>query len=890
MAKIRVLSLALILLAFASIMCSSCSEADTSGSGQEDEVQNNTGTGQEDPSPNDGELNILTSVFPSPKEQNPFSVENMNETFKNFILENNPNVKESDIPELEANFLYVRFLPYGKTGAYELKTYDTTLALFKHPMDYNEIRKPVVYIDETLPDSIIPYFATVPVGYEFGSTPYEILQELFLTQPIEENEEDYQKDSRFVKAMKSNRANKVISDYLKSQGLTPSQLEATVLLNAGKFEILGDEVGQSRVSAKISDFINTDNIVAWNPFPSRWRPDGTLEFIDTTFKDSTFVKEPQVQPLVGVRVTAGYLFYWRESHTDKKGYFRSPERWTFSVNYEANFDSRQFLLQDGHSWYGEDLEIEKNHTKKAWNKKFEGTHAKWCVVWTAAYNYWYGEIYGLKRPREVWALNHSLEINVYNKESSYDSLWCVLKGIQCEKYVGHHSVGAFWESIKVYIDRNYLAFYGTTIHEIAHASHYENKASAFQYNKIFVNATFSSLPNILKETYARGIQRYLTVKRYGTWEGDYNNWKDGYTGLFEDLEDADDTYAREENGEKLYCDKVSGITVPMAEKSLFKSFSWNDLKHNLMSDYPNGFIKEDGGKVSYTRADMDALFDFWETGNDSPCPIEPSSSSAPLSSSMIPSSSSSIPPSSSSALSSSSSSIANDDGPGPDFTDTRDGYVYKTTKIGSQIWLAENLRYNAEGSLCYGDDPANCDIYGKLYDWATTMNLPESCNTNSCSNQINNPHQGICPAGWHIPTLVEWNKLILFVDGKEDSDVNDPYIQFYNMHDMNHSNGSGGIYRLLAASPQWKAYFTGGGREGDDFGFSLLPGGAFFDRYEGIQGICYFWGVTEGGSRNESTFPDDSYNNFAVYKLSYASNGGYGTKKINALSIRCVKD
>ena len=79
--------------------------------------------------------------------------------------------------------MYVRFLPYGKQGVHELKTYDSSLALFKHPMDYNEIRKPVVYVDKTLP-------------------------ELFLTQPLEEDDEDNQKDSRFIKAKKSNKANK----------------------------------------------------------------------------------------------------------------------------------------------------------------------------------------------------------------------------------------------------------------------------------------------------------------------------------------------------------------------------------------------------------------------------------------------------------------------------------------------------------------------------------------------------------------------------------------------------------------------------------------------------------------------------------------------------------
>ena len=95
------------------------------------------------------------------------------------------------------------------------------------------------------------------------------------------------------------------------------------------------------------------------------------------------------------------------------------------------------------------------------------------------------------------------------------------------------------------------------------------------------------------------------------------------------------------------------------------------------------------------------------------------------------------------------------------------GQTYNTVEIGTQCWLKENLNVGTmiPGSqsqtgappiekYCYNDDPANCNIYGGLYQWDEMMlgsTLPGV--------------QGICPDGWHIPTDAEWTILTTFLGG-----------------------------------------------------------------------------------------------------------------------------
>ena len=210
----------------------------------------------------------------------------------------------------------------------------------------------------------------------------------------------------------------------------------------------------------------------------------------------------------------------------------------------------------------------------------------------------------------------------------------------------------------------------------------------------------------------------------------------------------------------------------------------------------------------------------------------------------------------------------NEKGP---FTDARDGKIYKTVRIGSQTWMAENLNHETNGSYCYEDDPANCEKYGRLYTWAAAMDSAavfseggKGCGYGRrCTPTY--PVRGVCPEGWHLPSDAEWGALEKFV---ADS----------LFGGKTYSVG----YALKSASG-WESDNGKPGDGSDAFGFGALPagyrnGGGSFG---GVLEYAYFWSSTVYGARN-------AYNRNLNYHFTYLYTNG--SNKDGAMSVRCVKD
>lgn len=186
--------------------------------------------------------------------------------------------------------------------------------------------------------------------------------------------------------------------------------------------------------------------------------------------------------------------------------------------------------------------------------------------------------------------------------------------------------------------------------------------------------------------------------------------------------------------------------------------------------------------------------------------------------------------------------------------DSRDGQVYRTTKIGSQTWMSENLNYSGTGTTgaCYDHRSYYCDAYGRLYSWA------EALNGGAPSASVPSGARGICPVGWHVPSKGEWTNLQLLVDS------------------TNRSSGT-----QLKSSIGWSG--TNNGL--DSFGFRATPGGQYTDGSSfNVSNIGYdgnWWSSTQNAT-NEAWYVAMGDNDPQVFIIfGYKSNG---------YSLRCTKD
>jgi uncharacterized protein (TIGR02145 family) len=187
-----------------------------------------------------------------------------------------------------------------------------------------------------------------------------------------------------------------------------------------------------------------------------------------------------------------------------------------------------------------------------------------------------------------------------------------------------------------------------------------------------------------------------------------------------------------------------------------------------------------------------------------------------------------------------------------------EGNIYKTIEIGSQTWMAENLK---TGTLSDGTSIAlvtdakdwsnlttpahawygnNSDVYGAVYNWHTV-------NT-----------EKLCPDGWHVPSDNEWSILIEYLGGEAiaGSKLKEEGIAHWLSPNMEADNGSG---------------------------FTALPGGVRYSNgtYGNVNRYGYWWSSTERSA-------SDSWARSVYFGYNNADRSSSSIK--SGFSVRCIKN
>jgi uncharacterized protein (TIGR02145 family) len=188
-----------------------------------------------------------------------------------------------------------------------------------------------------------------------------------------------------------------------------------------------------------------------------------------------------------------------------------------------------------------------------------------------------------------------------------------------------------------------------------------------------------------------------------------------------------------------------------------------------------------------------------------------------------------------------------------------DGNNYKTIHIGTQVWMAENLkttRYN-NGTEIPSLASLRGDQYKPLYGWYNNDEVSFKPAYGAIYNGYSVSTGKLCPVGWHVPTDVDWNRLATYLGGV---------------------SVAGGKLKESGTS-HWKSPNTGATNES---GFTALPAGFRFNgafRGTGTDGI--FWSST-GISASDPYFFNMFYNSTIL--------NVFVMPQYQILSVRCLKD
>jgi len=462
--------------------------------------------------------------------ENPYSVENMHKAYNNLKSSNANGRISGDEIEITTTHLYIKFKPKNEEELAILKR-DSTLTLYEYPLDYEILEGGTYYHDPSVPIGTPTYqYLSIPIDKEMPKgVEYDLLEELF------------------------------IPDEYKDTDLTNSRIASNEFI-----EMLVNEA--LRITGNLYDTSTSNGRVQ----ASSWRPAGQIRVWDNSISPNAW------RPVEGVEVKARRWFTTHKGITNSQGNYSCDGTFKNDANYSLDWERYQFALREG--WL-DGANINGPKKEGNWDLDFNSGKSMFHArVFMAAYHYYYKDIKGLRRPPENGTLNTQMHIRCYNESNDNAN------GNHKEerRFLGLGS------QIKIYNPQNTMqSIYATTIHELAHASHWNMWRNGHD---------FDNSDKIVKESWAKGVEWELTRMVWPTYSAWYGRKKGGsvdpyfyYTGVVEDMIDGISGY-----------DQVNGYTIGEVEDALRSKKTWNEWRDNIKNSYNNG-----------TKSNLDNLFDHW---------------------------------------------------------------------------------------------------------------------------------------------------------------------------------------------------------------------------------------------------------------------------------------
>lgn len=184
----------------------------------------------------------------------------------------------------------------------------------------------------------------------------------------------------------------------------------------------------------------------------------------------------------------------------------------------------------------------------------------------------------------------------------------------------------------------------------------------------------------------------------------------------------------------------------------------------------------------------------------------------------------------------------------------RDGNALKFGRMpDGRMWTLQNIQtLPSASSVGAGSQAAcandSCAKYGRQYSWAMAMDLPASCDQGSCRQADSLSHQGLCPSGWHVPTDLEWSRLVTAAAGGASDSI--------GMSRLMSRTAEGKWYSWSRVTCEPVSYTERNFSGSNTFGFTLLPSHSGSSGGQcGSGGNTYsrFWRATETSGTNAAT-------------------------------------